>query len=284
MHCSSLSCRFINLLQCSVFFTTTIAINLQIVWVHGILQPIRLKKLEKYYIFVPILLAFGFSIAPLIAGEIGLDPQLNECWYKHQHTTVAIIWEWASLFGPITLNYRLFHIHANFGKLYPGEKLVIQGSPTITVIRRVVVRVSLYPLVPIVCLVPNILSTLSMYFTSWDSGFLGTLTGVIQASQGFINALVFLVDPVIWNVWRHSIPNSKLPNATSSLTISIVDETFPSPKYPVSKLSLVRGWAPPDHLVQTPEHELDHPSMVEEEKGKEENVDEIMRGLVISFL
>lgn len=86
-----------------LFSSHSFRILSQIVWVHGILEHFRLKKLEKYYIFVPILLAFGFSIAPLIAGEIGLDPQLDECWYRHQHTMEAVIWEWASLFGPITL-------------------------------------------------------------------------------------------------------------------------------------------------------------------------------------
>ncbi|RUP48207.1 hypothetical protein BC936DRAFT_144836 [Jimgerdemannia flammicorona] len=89
---------------CSVFFTCTIALNLQIIWIHGILDSVRLKKLERYYMIVPILLAVVISMPPLVANVVGLDPVKKQCWYLYLNSLSSVIWEWVSLFGPITLS------------------------------------------------------------------------------------------------------------------------------------------------------------------------------------
>ncbi|RUS29162.1 hypothetical protein BC938DRAFT_480976 [Jimgerdemannia flammicorona] len=52
----------------------------------------------------PILLAVVISMPPLVANVIGLDPVKEKCWYLYSDSFSSVIWEWVSLFGPITLS------------------------------------------------------------------------------------------------------------------------------------------------------------------------------------
>ncbi|RUS24394.1 hypothetical protein BC938DRAFT_473647 [Jimgerdemannia flammicorona] len=53
---------------------------------------------------VPILLAVVISMPPLVANVVGLDPVKKQCWYLYLNSLSSVIWEWVSLFGPITLS------------------------------------------------------------------------------------------------------------------------------------------------------------------------------------
>src|ERR1043166_2661133 len=98
-HLSPWGFVFTALLGC--FFTVTIAFNLQIIFIHNYINT---QRFEKYYIIVPLFLAFMLSTIPVLFGALGYDKEEVSCWYKNGSTARAIIWQWTTLHGWIILS------------------------------------------------------------------------------------------------------------------------------------------------------------------------------------
>ncbi|KAF7326829.1 hypothetical protein MSAN_02495200 [Mycena sanguinolenta] len=76
-------------LQFSGFMLFSIALNLQLVVVHGK----NGQQLEKYYLIGSTLLAFALVIPPYAAHEYGWDPLEQDCWYTNDDRSQRIAWQ-----------------------------------------------------------------------------------------------------------------------------------------------------------------------------------------------
>ncbi|KAJ7730423.1 hypothetical protein B0H16DRAFT_1585042 [Mycena metata] len=75
-------------LQLSGFLLFSIALNLQLVVVHG-----RGQGLEKYYLIGSTVLAFALVIPPYAAHQYGWDPLEQDCWYTNDNRSQRIAWQ-----------------------------------------------------------------------------------------------------------------------------------------------------------------------------------------------
>ncbi|KAL0572639.1 hypothetical protein V5O48_009325 [Marasmius crinis-equi] len=76
-------------LQFSGFLLFCIALNLQLVVVHGM----NGKRLEKFYLIGSTVLAFALVVPPYAAHQYGWDPLEKDCWYTNDNRGQRIAWQ-----------------------------------------------------------------------------------------------------------------------------------------------------------------------------------------------
>ncbi|KAK1215837.1 hypothetical protein PQX77_021538 [Marasmius sp. AFHP31] len=76
-------------LQFSGFLLFSIALNLQLVVVHGM----NGKRLEKFYLIGSALLACALVIPPYAAHQYGWDPLVSDCWYTNANKGQRMAWQ-----------------------------------------------------------------------------------------------------------------------------------------------------------------------------------------------
>ncbi|GBB97025.1 hypothetical protein RclHR1_00290023 [Rhizophagus clarus] len=209
---------FTALLGC--FFSVAIAFNLQVIFVHNYLST---RQFEKFYVIVPILLAFTLSIVPVIFDALGFDKEEVSCWYKHGNTVGSFIWQWTTLHGWIILSvlycaYSVFTIIRRLHQANNYIKEMNRSSPNNTsshnsfimnhrykrqlMINQAVKRIVLYPIVPIVTFLFNINATLVFFIAKHNIFVFQMLANAGTSSQGMLNALAFCFDPAMKKVWN----------------------------------------------------------------------------------
>ncbi|TFK31611.1 hypothetical protein BDQ12DRAFT_716899 [Crucibulum laeve] len=75
-------------LSFSTFFTTCIAINLQVVLVHGL----NGTKLEKYYLIGTTMLSLALNVPTFALHQFGWDETSATCWYKNSDDKIRLRW------------------------------------------------------------------------------------------------------------------------------------------------------------------------------------------------
>ncbi|KIY72352.1 hypothetical protein CYLTODRAFT_486382 [Cylindrobasidium torrendii FP15055 ss-10] len=76
-------------LQISTFLLFSVALNLQLVLVHGI----NGQRMEKWYYICSVSLALGLTIPPLAAKQYGYDSLTDACWYSNSNNNQRLIWQ-----------------------------------------------------------------------------------------------------------------------------------------------------------------------------------------------
>ncbi|KAK0201980.1 hypothetical protein DFS33DRAFT_1037060 [Desarmillaria ectypa] len=160
-------------LELSTFLLFCIALNLQLVLVHGV----RGQVMEKYYIIGSITAAVAITVPPFATKQYGWDPINDACWYSSDDTAVRlrwqigtqIFWSLASVVGEFVaffavLGYMLRHqiLHGNAVRSRShstGTRSRTQSINTTTVrvptnhaktYQTVIIRISLYPLASLI--------------------------------------------------------------------------------------------------------------------------------------
>jgi len=72
----------------ATFFTTCIALNLQLVLVHRV----NGKKMEKYYVAGTILLTLALTVPTYALDQFGFDQDSDTCWFKNPDDHVRLQW------------------------------------------------------------------------------------------------------------------------------------------------------------------------------------------------
>src|SRR2546423_3694251 len=205
---------FTALLGC--FLNVAIALNLQIIFIHNYIDT---RRFEKFYIIIPLILSFVLSILPVSFGALGYDEQEISCWYKNGSTTGAIIWQWTTLHGWILLSIlyctfsvvvvtiRLKVATKNFidmNRSSPNSLNVIQDRAyqRQLIMNQAVKRIILYPIVPVLTFLFNIISNFLFFTTKKNQITFQMLANVGTSSQGLLNALVFCLDPAMKKIWN----------------------------------------------------------------------------------
>ncbi|KAF8152612.1 hypothetical protein B0H34DRAFT_801006 [Crassisporium funariophilum] len=75
-------------LSFSTFFTTCIAINLQLVLVHHV----NGQRMEKYYVIGTTLLSLVLNVPTFALHQFGWDEGSSTCWYKNSDPTLRLHW------------------------------------------------------------------------------------------------------------------------------------------------------------------------------------------------
>ncbi|KAI8580247.1 hypothetical protein K450DRAFT_237537 [Umbelopsis ramanniana AG] len=203
-----------------IFLTTAIAFNLQWLFLH----KKALGNLEKWYFICPIGLALITAIIPLAAGKLGYDEAQTYCWYTPSYTAQTQDIEWATyiVLQLICLAYCLVvvvivavklkneqkeldrHLRMPWmGKEWANDRFhddEARHRKAQQSINRVVRRILLYPLVPIITQTGFIVSEIWMY-RNFRADFGLNVWGVtLKALPGFFNLIAFSLDPAVYNV------------------------------------------------------------------------------------
>ncbi|KAF5376417.1 hypothetical protein D9615_008582 [Tricholomella constricta] len=79
----------VNLTLClATFYTTCIAVNLQLVLVHGV----NGKMMEKYYVIVTVVLSLALNVPTYALGEFGWNVLSETCWYSNADNWKRLQW------------------------------------------------------------------------------------------------------------------------------------------------------------------------------------------------
>ncbi|KAJ2956856.1 hypothetical protein NQZ79_g7375 [Umbelopsis isabellina] len=197
-----------------LFLTVAIAFNLQHLFLH---QRYYNPSFEKWYYILAIGAAAITAIIPLAAGRLGLDPAQGFCWFNPSWTVTSNIYEYTTYIGPQLLcgvyclvvviavaiklkldSQRLDRRIANRGN---GEHtdVDIRRRKTQKAINRVVRRILLYPMVPIITQSGFIVSEIYLYVNMKPSYPLNVWGVTLKSLPGFCNLCAFLIDPAIYN-------------------------------------------------------------------------------------
>ncbi|CAB4487442.1 hypothetical protein RhiirA1_496295 [Rhizophagus irregularis] len=220
-HVSPWGFVFTALLGC--FYSVAIAFNLQIIFVYNYLST---RHFEKFYIIVPIILAFTLSIVPVLFDALGYDKEEVSCWYKRGNTTQSVIWQWTTLHGWIILSvlYCTYAVFTIINRLHKATKFMKEMNNTNSnnnfiknnnckrqlMVNRAVKRIVVYPIVPIITFLFNIASNLLFFSTKQNHFTFQMLANIGTSSQGIFNALAFCFDPAMKKIWINGLNRVKL--------------------------------------------------------------------------
>lgn len=233
-------------LELSTFLLFCIALNLQLVLVHGV----RGQMMEKYYIIGSIAAAVAITVPPFATKQYGWDPINDACWYSSDDTAIRlrwqvgtqIFWSLASVVGEfvtffVVLGYMIRHqvLHGNAvrSRSYStGTRSRAQSINTSTVrvpanhvktYQTVIMRISLYPLASL------IINTVTVACDLYASTSAGTpksqtaynvllLNDFCYGGRAVVYAVLAATDPslvrAVKSLWRHT--RGKTDNTSGS--------------------------------------------------------------------
>ncbi|CAM0136880.1 unnamed protein product [Umbelopsis sp. WA50703] len=189
-----------------LFLTVAIAFNLQHLFLH---QKYYNPSFEKWYYILSVGLAAVTGIIPLAAGRLGLDEAQGYCWFSLLAVAIKLKLD----------SQRLDRRIAHRGN---GEHtdVDIRRRKTQKAINRVVRRILLYPMVPIITQSGFIVSEIYLYVNMKPSYALNVWGVTLKSLPGFCNLCAFLIDPAIYNA---------LGTIKKNLIIKYCGDTAPEP-------------------------------------------------------
>ncbi|KAF9254663.1 hypothetical protein L218DRAFT_885801, partial [Marasmius fiardii PR-910] len=201
-------------LQFSGFLLFTIALNLQLVVVHGMDG----KRLEKFYLIGSAVLTLIVVIPPYAAHQYGWDHLESVCWYTNENRPQRIAWQIGTQVGwtfltvvgelvcsVVVLTFLLRH-NVMFAQTFLSTTHASHGAPTAprvikaTRYKSIIIRVALYPVAS--CLV-NGLSVATVLHSTLSNGIHNTtdynillLSDFLYGGRVIVYGLLAATDPV----------------------------------------------------------------------------------------
>ncbi|KIK63349.1 hypothetical protein GYMLUDRAFT_41075 [Collybiopsis luxurians FD-317 M1] len=164
------------MLQISSFLLFCIALNLQLVVLHGF----NGRNMEKFYITFSLLLSAILVIPPYAANQYGWDPLERDCWYKNDNISQRLAWQvstqmaWTALaaiaeigMSSSVLLFVLKH-HFRMNRVFVSSSS--SNSPQVihsNSLRKIILRIVLYPIAS--CLV-NLLTVVTALHSTISDG------------------------------------------------------------------------------------------------------------------
>ncbi|KAJ7024370.1 hypothetical protein C8F04DRAFT_1270386 [Mycena alexandri] len=206
-------------LQCSSWLMFGIALNLQLVLVHGL----NGHTMEKFYILGALVIAIGVTVPPLATKQYGWDPLNEACWMTATEPKKRLRWQlgcqviW-SLFAAvgetivfITVLVHMFRHQFVHGRRIQNASRALKGPAPVdaktrtmkhaTAYRKVIIRISFYPMVSIVLNGITVgcdlfLSVSGSISTQTDLN-VSTLNNLMYGLRPSIYALLAISDPAL---------------------------------------------------------------------------------------
>lgn len=178
----------------SQFLTVCIALHLHMVVVLQVSPP---RWIEGAYLAVSLGLATVIATVPVLFGRVGFDAEANSCWFVDEKDPMTLVWQMGSLYSWsfLAIVYCTLVFLLLMGTIL-GNDLRPAMLPSGQV-RRIIVRVAMYPLVPLLTMSANFLATVQVAITGQGNYALSFAAMALLSSQGCINAVIFYFDPVV---------------------------------------------------------------------------------------
>ncbi|KAJ3827101.1 hypothetical protein F5880DRAFT_1540058 [Lentinula raphanica] len=202
-------------LQISSFLLFCIALNLQLVVVHGFNGQI----LEKFY----IILSFGFAavlaVPPYAANQYGWDPLEHDCWYKNDDLGQRLAWQIATqmawtaitaigeIIASASVMYFMVKHHVRTRRVFLSTHSISRTSSDSPQVihansyKRIILRIALYPLAS--CFV-NLLSIFTALHSTIADGIhnqtdynILLLSDFLYGGRAIVYALLAATDPAL---------------------------------------------------------------------------------------
>ncbi|KAI9297846.1 hypothetical protein K502DRAFT_346634 [Neoconidiobolus thromboides FSU 785] len=187
----------------SLLYTLSIGLNLYITVVYRYYVG---RKLTYSYYLVPLLLSIVLSSAPLVFKKINLSGSEGEatCWFD-EGTMDGILWAYSVNYGWIIFSilfclficvrvtsFLLFE--SNFFKSdLKMKQITIQAN------RKVIIRLLIFPLIPIICYTTLIIKLVFAVRFSKDLGAkISIASSFFKGLQGFLNGSLFLYNSIFY--------------------------------------------------------------------------------------
>ncbi|KAK9765252.1 hypothetical protein K7432_006565 [Basidiobolus ranarum] len=198
------------------FLNIAIVLNLYLIFVRGRRNAMNL---ERFYFLAVFCLAFTLATLPAAFGVIGADPVARTCWFINEKSTSTRIWQLMTYVIPslscvvfctvvlILILIHLFRQRIYFRRRVYSDPEDMESSRKSLrqqkMVNLMVARIIFYPIVIVLVRFPIVLVITFVYIRKdqpippWSP----QTTQICDASQGFLNALVFCLDPALHSVW-----------------------------------------------------------------------------------
>jgi hypothetical protein len=232
----------------TVFLSSCIAINLQLVFLHGVRDT---HRYEKWYYIGSVGLAVGIPGIGFFAQQYGYSAAVDSCWFVESSSNVSFLWQCCVFFGWISLvavysvgaiviilvriNKHMKHMDAVGVHSYTSTSNQKQSGKTRML--RMMRRIVLYPAVPIATQVLSIIYGTYVNVTGRNSYPLYFASLIGAGSHGILNTLVFITDPSIVKAAKYALPSGVyrclswltpeelVQDSQTSITLTPVDAT-----------------------------------------------------------
>ncbi|KAG5640986.1 hypothetical protein DXG03_006450 [Asterophora parasitica] len=232
----------INLTLClATFYTTCIAINLQLVLVH----EVNGKMLEKYYIIVTVVLSLALNVPTYALGQFGWNALSETCWYSNDDKRKRLQWIiatqsfWISLAAltetvcSVIVLYWLYRfkrsIHSITRNATPSGRMASSDYPPRTSIalnrdprfRKIVLRIALYPMVSLLLNISTVALDLNMSLHELRSRldyYLLVIDLFMYGIRTFAYGALAFGDPSFINGIQEILSRRRTRSAESNLT------------------------------------------------------------------
>ncbi|KAF5376416.1 hypothetical protein D9615_008583 [Tricholomella constricta] len=175
----------VNLTLCfATFFTTCIAINLQLVLVHGV----NGQRLEKYYVLGTIILSLALNVPTMALHQFGWNELSATCWYSNADDKTRLRWIigtqsfWISLAATIeticssVVLFWMYLFHRDITALNESSESSIDKNTKRTTVKsnrsslltedprykKIILRIALYPIVSLLMNYSTVILDLNM--------------------------------------------------------------------------------------------------------------------------
>jgi len=240
-------------LSFTTFYMASIAINLQLVLVHGV----NGKMMEKYYVIVTVVLSCALNIPPYALGQFGWNDLSETCWYSNPDDRARLKWIvatqslWICLAAVIEMVcssiilYWLYRYWRAINSLTPeapssdlsanvrgghpekfwfpdpGMSIILSRDPTF---RKIVIRIALYPIVSLIFNIGTVALDLHISVTRVKSQLDYRLLVVdlfLLGARTFAYALLASWDPSFVNAVQKVCRSWSLPSIRTKLNFAL---------------------------------------------------------------
>ncbi|ESK83008.1 hypothetical protein Moror_11760 [Moniliophthora roreri MCA 2997] len=278
-------------LQLSSFLLFCIALNLQLVIVHGV----NGQRMEKYYIIVSALFAIILVVPPYAAGQYGWDDLAQDCWYTNADQTQRLIWQVTTQMGwtvlvvigevicsTVVLVSILKH-NIRTRQVFASTRSFSHTSSAPQVLhanryKSIILRVALYPLtsccVNLLSIVPVVHTTVSHGIHNRTDYNILLLSDFLYGGRAVVYALLAASDPAllrgiqvlfsqVFSSTQWSASSAGKPGSSQRFTTEIFVE-----------LSTVKSTAPPESTIGAVDKAANHsPVALPDDKKMDSHTD-----------
>ncbi|KAL1916386.1 uncharacterized protein VTP21DRAFT_5577 [Calcarisporiella thermophila] len=195
-----------------LLLNVAIAFNLQ--WIILLQRPLHRWMERGLYFLGSLLLSLAITLPPYLTGNFGFDRAQGTCWYVDSWTPTSKLWQWFTFLVPSLFSILYCTVVVAFVvlKIWRDNRELnkhIQASDDILpfqhrtrlAVNRVLARIVLYPLIPLVTQSLLVASEIYIHATGQFNQVLSVFGNAGTDLPGVFNCIAFLVDPAVANAF-----------------------------------------------------------------------------------
>ncbi|KAJ4466762.1 hypothetical protein J3R30DRAFT_3583500 [Lentinula aciculospora] len=210
-------------LQLSSFLMFSIALNMQLVIVHGI----NGQRMEKFYMLGSVTISLAVTIPAYATKQYGWDPLVQDCWYANSNQTERFAWQigtqlfWTLLtvLGETTSSLvvviYMFNNRTVGGLSTSSSSHLQQGSSSTqsnkflshaSRYKKVLFRIALYPFTSMIMNLLSVMCVIHATITGGEHNMndyrILLLSDFLYGGRAVVYALLTTADPAFLSAWK----------------------------------------------------------------------------------